>query len=248
MSESLHKAVRILDVLQQTEVDVSARELATRIGLPKSTVQRLLQSLEEAQLAVQDPTSRKYRLGPRTLSLGMAYRDRLDLRNIALPQMRGLRDTTDETVGLSMAFGSERMFIEEVQSQSELRAHTELGHPYPLFTGAPGRVLLAERTDTDVSEILATAGDLPERGVRPPKPHDFRRALAEVREQGHARAFDETINGVSAIAVPIRDHTGSVTAALSVSGPTGRMRDTAMAEILPHALAAASVIGRALGA
>lgn len=248
MSESLRKAVLILDVLRQTEEDVSARDLAIRIDLPKSTVQRLLQSLEEAQLAVQDPGSQKYRLGPRTLTLGMAYRDRLDLRNIALPHMRALRDATEETVGLSMAFDGERMFIEEIQSQSELRARSELGQPYPLWTGAPGRVLLTGMRGTEVEKILADADEVHWQATGQPTHAAFLHDLDEVRTQGHARAFDETISGVSAIAVPVRDHSGGVAGALSVSGPTGRMRGTSMDKILPHAVRAAQAVSRALGA
>lgn len=244
VSESLRKAMAILDLLRGIEVDISARELAARAELPKSTVQRLLQALEEAQMVVQDPVTLKYRLGPRTLTLGMAYRDQLDLRNTALPHMRRLRDATDETVGLSTAFGRERMFIEEVQSQSELRARTELGRPYPLWTGAPGRVLLSGMSAAEVEEVLP--GDDPASGA--PAREDLQRELDEVRRCGHARAFDETISGVSAIAVPVRDATGGVQAALSVSGPTGRMQGSTMAEILPHALDAARAISRALGA
>lgn len=247
MSEAIRKAMLVLDALRESTEDLSARELATRVDLSKSAIQRLLQSLEESQMTTQDPVSRKYRLGPRTLTLGMAYRERLDLRNAALPHLRALRDATDETIGLSMAVGAERMFIEEVQSQSELRAHSELGYPYPLWTGAPGRVLLAHLPATEIEDILHEAGDRPWRSIGLPDQRSYLARLTRIRESGHDRAFDETINGVSAMAVPVRDASARVAAALSISGPSGRMSEREMNHILPEALAAATKISRALG-
>ncbi|PXY36699.1 IclR family transcriptional regulator [Prauserella flavalba] len=247
MSEALRKAMLILDALRESTDDLSARELAARLDVPKSTAQRLLQSLEESQMTVQDPASRKYRLGPRTLTLGMAYRERLDLRNTALPHMRTLRDATDETIGLSVVVGAERMFIEEVQSQSELRAHSELGYPYPLWTGAPGRVLLAHLPSADTDAALRDAGERPWRAIGLADRDAFLERLAEIRRAGHDRAFDETINGVSAIAVPVRDATSRIAAALSVSGPSARMSEPEMDRILPEAQAAAHKISQALG-
>lgn len=247
MSESLRKALLILDALRDSEVDLSARDLAARLDLPKSTAQRLLQTLEQSRMATQDPATRKYGLGPHTLTLGMAYRDRLDLRNVALPHMRRLRDKVQETVGLSVPVGAARMFIEEVQSQSELRAHSELGQPYPLWMGAPGRVLLADLPDDERCRILHDADESAWRVVAPATREGFLDILAVIRDRGHDRACDETIAGISAVAVPVRDATGRVSAALSVSGPSARMSPATMDSVLPDVLQAADAISRALG-
>ncbi|MGH3413275.1 MAG: IclR family transcriptional regulator [Marmoricola sp.] len=247
MSESLRKALRILDALRESDTTLSARDLAAHMGMPKSTAQRLLQTLEESGMAVQDPVTRKYGLGPHTLSLGMAYRDRLDLRNIALPPMRVLRDATDETIGLSVALGDQRMFIEEVQSQSELRAHSELGQPYPIWTGAPGRVLLADMSDREVARILDAAGPPAWEHINLPTREALLEVLAEIREHGHDHARDETIRGISAVAVPVHDADRRAAAALSVSGPTARMTPEVMEEVVQSATVAASAIELALG-
>lgn len=247
MSESLRKAVAILEALRTAESDLSARELTPLLGLPKSTVQRLLQSLEDARMAVQDPVSQKYRLGPYTLTLGMAYRERFDLRNAALPHLRRLRDSTDETAGLSVAIGHERMFVEEVQSQSELRTQSELGRPYPLWTGAPGRVLLADLPPADCDAVLADAGDAAWRHAGLTSRDALVQRLGEIRDTGHDRAFDETIAGVSALAVPVRDASGRAAAALSVSGPSSRMSAATMDGMLPEIQRTADAISRAIG-
>ena len=83
MSEALRRAVHTLDVLSKAESDLSIRELAEATEVSKSAVQRILSSLVETGLAVQDPSSRRYGLGPRTLVLGTAYQRRIDLRAVA---------------------------------------------------------------------------------------------------------------------------------------------------------------------
>ncbi|MGA8112497.1 MAG: IclR family transcriptional regulator [Actinocatenispora sp.] len=247
MSESLRRAVELLEALRTADTGLGVRELAVRVGQPKSTVARLLRSLEEVQLAAQDPVSRRYQLGPRTLTLGAAYQARSDLRIVALPPMRRLRDQAGETVGLSVMLGNERMFIEEVQSVSELRTTSELGHPYPLWFGAPGRVLLAGLDRPRLAEVLDSAGHDAWRVVRPATRDGFVALVDEVRDAGHAKAFDESIPGVSAVAAPVHDATGRVVAALSISGPSGRFDSAAMDRDLPELLAAAGQISAALG-
>jgi len=248
MSESLRRGVELLEELRSAETDLGVRELAERVGVPKSTVARLLKTLEDCQLAAQDPATRRYRLGPRTLILGTAYQARIDLRNVALPAMRALRDATGETVGLSVAIGAERMFIEEVASVSELRTSSELGHPYPLWSGAPGRILLASCATARRDEVLRTAGDAVFQAATPPTRDGYLDLLAEVRRDGQARAFDESVPGVSAVAVPVRDVSGEVVAALSISGPSSRFDGTAMDRVLADLRTAAATVSTRLGA
>lgn len=247
MSESLKKALLILDALRDSEMDLSARDLTGVIGLPKSTTQRLLQVLEESQMAAQDPLTKKYRLGPHTLALGTAYRERLDLRNVALPKMRRLRDDTGETIGLSIAVRLQRMFIEEVQSQSELRIHSELGRPYPIWMGAPGRVLLSGLPNGDLQWVLDQAGERAWRVADPPTREGLLERLEQIRRTGHDFARNETLQAVSALAVPIHDASGAVIAALSVSGPTDRMNGSTMDRLVPLAGRAATSISQAMG-
>ncbi|MGH3742876.1 MAG: IclR family transcriptional regulator [Micromonosporaceae bacterium] len=247
MSESLRRAVQILDALSSEPDELSARELAARINLPKSTAQRLLQSLEELDLAEQNPRTRKYRLGPRTLTFGMAYRSRLDIRAVALPHMVRLRDLTGETVGLSAPVGQERMYLEQVPSRSELRRTAEVGRPYPLWTGAPGRVLLAALDDAEVERVLARAGDEALRVLRPRTREAFFDAVEKVRRQQYAMGYEETIAGVNTVAAPIHDGGDTVIAALSVSGPSLRFTGEVMDGVLPDLRETAAAVSRALG-
>ncbi|HEY3507492.1 MAG TPA: IclR family transcriptional regulator [Actinocatenispora sp.] len=248
MSESLRRGVEILEALRTARDGLGVRELAARIGLPKSTAARLLKTLDETQLAAQDPVTRRYRLGPRTLTLGAAYQAGLDLRLVAVGPMRRLRDLTGETVGLSVAVGGERLFVEEVQSVSELRTTSELGHPYPIWAGAPGRVLLAGMGAADRDAALHDADDAAWATATPPDRDGYATLLDRVRADGHAKAFDESVPGVSAVAAPVHDVAGQVVAALSISGPSARFDSAAMDAVLAELRTVAGRISGALGA
>ncbi|GIL26105.1 IclR family transcriptional regulator [Actinocatenispora comari] len=247
MSESLRRGIELLEALRTAETGLGVRELAARVELPKSTVARLLRTLDECRLASQDPVTRRYRLGPRTLALGAAYQARLDLRLIAVGPMRRLRDLTGESVGLSVALGAERMFIEEVQSVSELRTTSELGHPYPIWAGAPGRVLIAGMTAERRDAVLADAGADAWRVATPAGRDGLLALLDEIRTAGYASASNESVPGVSAVAAPVHDHAGAVVAALSISGPSGRFTDAARHEALTELFGTARAITAALG-
>ena len=247
MSESLRRGIELLEALRTADTGLGVRELAARVGLPKSTVARLLRTLDDTRLASQDPTTRRYQLGPRTLALGAAYQARLDLRLIAVAPMRRLRDLTGESVGLSVALGAERMFIEEVQSVSELRTTSELGHPYPIWAGAPGRVLIAGMSAEQRAATLADADPDAWRTATPASRDGLLALLAEIAADGYATASNESVPGVSAVAAPIHDHAGAVVAALSISGPSGRFTDTARHAALTELFATARTITAALG-
>lgn len=244
--EAVAKAVRVLQGIAGAGGSLGARELAGRMGVPKSTIQRLLQTLEATGMVVQDPCTLGYALGPLTLQLGMVCLQRIDLRREAVPVMRGLRDATGETVGLNVRVGDARMYIEQIESRLQLRAKAELGAPYGLHVGSPGRVLLAFLPQAEIDRLLATAPPPPE-GRAPKRRADLLAILAEIRASGHATAFEETIAGLNTVAAPVRDHSGDVAAALSVSGPAGRFGAERMEEVRPLLLDAAEEIGFRLG-
>jgi len=247
VSDSLRKAVAILDALRLSPNGNSARTLAGETGIPRSTVQRLLQTLEETKLVAQDSQQLKYRLGPRTLVLGMAYKQGLDLGTVALPIMRKLRDETHETIGLSVAVGHERMFIEEVQSFRELRFASELGRMYPLWSGAPGRVLMLDLEDLEVDAALGDPTTASDTVYARPSREAFLERLADARQDGHAKASDETIDGIASVAVPVRDAGAHVVAALSLSGPSDRVTPLNEEGIVAALTTAATELSRSLG-
>jgi DNA-binding IclR family transcriptional regulator len=247
VSEALRRAVHTLDVLAKAESDLSIRELAEATEVSKSAVQRILSSLVETGLAVQDPGSRRYGLGPRTLVLGTAYQKRFDLRAVALPHMTHLRDLTGETVGLSVRVGDELLHIEQVVSGSALRRSFEIGRTLPLWCGAPSRLFLADLPVEEREEIVRARRASAVVPAAPPSAAELLAAVEECRAQGVAAAYGETIAGVNTVAAGLRAADGHVAATLSVTGPSTRWDRAAIDRWAPVLLETASTVSALLG-
>lgn len=247
MSESLQRAVLILDELSHADGDLAIREIAARTDLSKSAVQRLLQGLVSADLASQDPTTRHYRLGPRTLALGTAFQRRINLRQAAWPIMLRLRDRTGETVGLSVLVGEELMHVEQVESAAQLRRSFELGRPLPLWSGAPSRLFLATMAEDDVRRIATERSTRDYVPADPPTPEQLLTWTRQAREQRWSAAFGETISGVNTLSAAVEGAADTVVGAISITGPSSRLDKVAMDDALPHLLSAAAETSNALG-
>ncbi|GAA2759434.1 IclR family transcriptional regulator domain-containing protein [Actinopolymorpha rutila] len=247
MIEVLHRAVRVLDVLRVAETELSIRQVAQHAELSKSTVQRLLRELVDLNLASQDPSTARYRLGPRTLALGSAYQRRLNVRSAALPHMTKLRDSTGETVGLSVGLGDQVIHIDQVESASELRAMFEIGRPLPLWSGAPSRLLLAELDEADVQRIAHAERRADLSPINPPEPNTLIELVRQARSEGFAVAIEETLPGVSTLAAPIRSSTGDLVGTVSVTSPTIRMTPEVITLLRPQVIDAGHAISAELG-
>lgn len=248
MSDLLRRAVDIMELLRLAGGELGIRDIAERVQLPKSTVQRILSDLVDTEMASQDPATRRYRLGPRTLALGMAYQRGIDLRGVALPHMIQLRDLTGETVGLSVVIGDGMMHVDQVESRAQLRRTFDIGRPLPMWAGAPSRLILGELPDEEARAVLDDHVETGYQPVRPPSADDLLRDVADARTRGHARAIDETIAGVSTLSAPVRGHSGELVAVLSVTGPTARFDDAAMDGAVEPLTGAARRISLQLGA
>ncbi|MCP3423984.1 IclR family transcriptional regulator [Nocardioides pinisoli] len=244
---ALRRAVAVLDALATDVAPPSVRSIAECTGLSKSAVQRILVELEGVDLAVRDPATRRYGLGPRTLALGSAYQRGLSLHTAAIGPMTDLAAEVRETVGLSVGHGDRLVHVEQVEPERRLSARFHVGRPLPLWFGAPARLLLAARSDDDVLRVLDDREQTDIVPVNPPGADELRRQVEEVRRTGHARAFEETIEGVHTLSVVVRGADGALAAVLSVTAPAERMDADRMDEVLPRLQDAADRISARLG-
>ncbi len=247
MSESVRRVVGLLDTLARADGDLTVRELAAQVEVSKSAAQRMLSALVDTGLAVQDPGSRRYGLGPLTLVLGTAYQRRIDLRALALAPMTKLCELTGETVGLSVAVNEELLHVEQVESRSQLRRTFEIGKALPLWAGAPSRLLLADLPEAEVERIVRAHRPSQVAPAAPPAAEEFIASVARCRERGWAIALEETIPGVSTIAAPVRRQDARTVATISVTGPSSRLGPERIEAIVPELLRVADEVSRLLG-
>jgi len=244
---AVSKAIQILSVLRTHPDGASARELAPSTGFARSTVQRILTTLASGGMVIQDAGTQRYRIGPQALVIGLGYNGGNMLVNESRPHMFALRDSSGETVGLSVAVGHARVFLDEVQSGAEIRFASELGRLYPLWSGASGRVLMSGLSDAEIDSVLA-AHEHEAQLFDAPTPDQIRARIDEMRDRGFAMASNETIANVRSVAVGVRDGSRRITAALSISGPADRFTEARMEAVVPELHSAADAISARLGA
>jgi IclR family transcriptional regulator, KDG regulon repressor len=242
---SVTNAARLLKQFTSNERELGVTELARRLGLAKSTVHRLLTTLEQERLIERDPDTARYRLGLAVFELGAAASSPTDLHQAVLLPMSVLRVRTGETVQMAVLDGREVVYIERLESPNTLRLFLQVGQRNHAHCTGTGKCLLAFLDERELEAILdgwhlpaktaATIIDLDE----------LRRELRRIRSQGYAVNAHESEPGVVSVAGPIRDRTGRVVAAISVAGPAPRM-DPRMADLTRLVLEAAATASKRL--
>lgn len=224
----LEKASDLIDCLGRAGEPVTLAHVRQALAMPKSSTHRLLGELAGLGI-VRRTQDGRYSLGPRLLYWGEAAAETFDLRAIAEPAMRRLRDQLGESVHLYVRDEDTRICIAAVEARHELRPFIQLGRPLPLRAGAAGKVLLAFADESVQRQELRLA-ERDETLPNAPGP-DLARQLDVVRVERWATSIGERENGVAAAATPVTDSTGRVVAALCISGPTTRLSTERLGEI-----------------
>lgn len=226
------RAIDILLLFNEEQPVLTAEEVSARLGMPRSTTYRYLQSLRSSGLVEENDSSGGFRLGPAIFRLASVARQGLGLLEIALPIMRELVARTGETALLTRRTGSQVVCIERVESTQRVRLSYERGHVLPLHAGASAKVLLAFLEPDEVEAILS-ADQLPRYTERTmTDPDTLRHQLEIIRARGYAMSEGEVDMGVRGIAAPIFDSRKRITAGLSVAGPAFRIDDTALPGVI----------------
>lgn len=246
--QAIDRAVAVMSVFSRARPVAGVSEIAAFTSLSRSTVHRILVSLANHGLVAQLPRSTDYCLGPRLLGLAETARQRLSLERQAEPAMTALRDVTGETVALHILDATPaRRTVAQVESLHALRrTYTDIGSALPPHQGAPGKVLLAFAPEPVQEQVLG--GDLRSAVTRSKLDvAALRDELAGIRAAGYALSLEERVPGVVGLAVPVRDHTGSVVAAMSVSVPALRAGMAELEALAPRAMEAADELSTQLG-
>jgi DNA-binding IclR family transcriptional regulator len=243
--QSVDRAAAILEILAR-DGEAGVTEVARELGVHKSTASRLLAALDRRELVAQDTARGKFRLGVGLVRLAGAASRRLDVVQESRPVCRALAREVGETINLAILSGRDALYLDQVAGPAALSPHNWAGQRIPLHATSDGKVLLAYRPAAEIPEHLApplerftehTITALPE----------FGRLLARVRERGYATAVDELEDGLTAVAAPVRDADGVVTASISASGPSFRIPADRIPRIAEAVRRAAGEISRRLG-
>lgn len=242
---SLEKGLQLLQFFTATRPARKLGEISQEAAMPKATALRFLNALVSTRFLRRDPAG-WYRLGYRLIELGHLAAEQVDLWTLAVPFMTELRDKLNEAVQIAVLDGNEAVYIEKVECQQPVRLFTRVGRRAPLHAGACPRLLLAY-ADSGLVEELIASGLQSFTDTTPTDSVYLKRLLADVCREGYSLSYGELEPGSAALAVPIRDFSGKVTATLSVAGPAHRFNLERIPEILVGARQTAQSISIALG-
>ncbi len=229
--QSVSRALDILEALMASE-EVGLVELAQRVELLPSTTHRLLATLVQRGYVFQNPDTGRYLLSYKVLELAShAQRRTSRIRTVARPYLERIRKVSGETTNLVLLDDDHIIYIDQLEGVRAVRMFMEAGRRVPAHTTAAGKALMAFRPEDQVP-LLRQGG--PFQKFTPQtitRPEDLREELARVRRRGYAIDNEEHEEGVSCVAAAILDHAGTATAAISVSGPTVRLRSIGFSEL-----------------
>ncbi len=239
----IERMFALLDVLSAREGTISLKEISEKTGLHPSTTHRILNDLALGRF-VDRPESGSYRLGLRLLELGNLVKDRLNVRDVALPAMRELHKLTQQTVNLSVRQGDEIVYVERAYSErSGMQVVRAIGGRAPLHLTSVGKLFLAFDDATRVRQYATRTGLAGQTKNSFTQLPNLERELAKCRQYGVARDNEELELGVRCMAAGIYDDQSRLVAGLSISAPADRINE----EWLPRLQATASEISVALG-
>ncbi len=235
MSESIRAVDRALDILlcfsNQTP-QLTMTQIAERVGMNKSTVHRLLGTLERRRFVQRNPTTGTYQLGIRLLQMAYLTLSHNDIRRHAGPFMRRLCEQHRETITLSTLDDTDVVFLDVIESPQRVKLAASTGQRMPAFSTAAGKAILAFLPDVTVNRIL-------DRGMPQFTPNticnkeELLHNLEPIREQGFAISIQEYEDGINAVAAPVLNEENFPIAAVTVAGPGYRLTKEKMLEIGP---------------
>lgn len=222
----LSRIIAILGCFNDERPRLNLGELAARSGLPTSTTHRLVTDLVGNGMLERHP-DRRYTMGTRIWEFGALAEVSLNLREPSLPYLLELYEATGENVHLAVLSGLEALYVTRLLGPRSVPTMSRMGGRLPLHTTGVGKVLLAYQPDSFVTEYLhrSLARPTAYSVVHAPRIRDD---IGRIRARGFALTSQEMTLGNISIAVPIRDDTGDVFAAV------GLVMHQARAEVKRH--------------
>ncbi len=215
--QSIQRASDILDLFVQDNT-LGITQCATRMDLPKTTIQGIVQTLEALGFLEKDSQSVKYRLGPKVFQLGMQYAANMDIVTMGRVWMERLSFQFREPVNVGMLVDDKVVVLLRVDPDNQFMSYPQAGSIIPLHTTCIGKILFAHMDEKKRKAVLSdyhferfTPNTIPDLET-------FENELTRVRQDGISFEHGETVPGMAGIGGPIYNHTNKVIAAFTITG------------------------------
>lgn len=245
-NNSVTNALSILKSFTEEHPELTVKFLSENLGLSKSTTSRLLSTLVKNGFVYKIPGTQKFRLGTSVLSLGGILVSTLDIHQEAMPVLEKLVDLTGESAHLAILENNYTVYLCKVNCENMVQTMTHIGRSNPLHSTSSGKVLTAF-AKKDLFDVIV------QKGLKRFTPNtittvnELRSQLDKTRINGYALEREENALGVSSIAVPVRDYTNKVVAAVNIVGPIQRINSKTIPNLIPLVRNAGKSISKRMG-
>ena len=244
--ESVDNAIQLLLALHERG-SITVIDGSRLLGVARSTAHRLLAMLQYRGLVQQDPVLKAYLPGPVLIEIGLSAVRNIDIRGHVRPHLEHLVQDVGETAHLVVRRGASVMFVDCVESDRALRAGSRTGTVLPAHCTASGKVLLAELPD-DTVRLLFSSGLPPLTDRSLTTIDQLLGQIATIRRRGYAINLGESEDQLNAVARSLHDRSGAAVGAITVAGPSFRMRESQLAAIAGRIAEASAAISESLQA
>ena len=229
--QSVTRALGIMQYISNHGNVISLTAISKGMNLSKSTVHGLISTLEQTGYVFQDQTTGLYSLGLKLFELGQVVYASMDLRSIAMPFLLEIGKKYEETVHLAVLSAGEVVYIEKVDSTHSIRIISYIGGRNPAHCTGVGKVMLAGLSEKELERVVLQIGlqRFTEKTITDLS--ELKQQLELIRIRGYAVDDEEIEVGLRCVAAPIKDYKGETIAAVSISGPMGRMADIRFNEV-----------------
>jgi DNA-binding IclR family transcriptional regulator len=246
---AVRRAIQVLEILANSHTGLSLAELSRSTSIPKSSLFRILNTLEHHSVVLQDEQRETFTLGMKLIDWGNRALDKIDLKTVSHPHLIRMAHETRESYYVAILDDSEVIVIDRADTPEMWQMVARLGQRSPVHATASGQILISEMSAPAINALINRHGLRKFTGRTITTRESLEKRLRQVRAKGFVVADAEYKPDLCVIAVPIRDHHGRITAALMTAMPSERARTEPerVNEVLSVLEREAVVISREIG-
>lgn len=246
-AQVVDRIVDILETFTWLGPDLGVSDISRALDLKKATAHRLLASLRRRGIIAQDPTTRRYRLGMKLWELGTMAANQVDWVDRVKPFLQQLTTTSGETTHLAVLNDGQVLYVDKVESSRSLRMPSQVGRRLPVHCTGVGKALIAYLPDEVLHGLVARRGLASFTRNTITDLAALRAELALIRDRGFAVDNEEIEEGLVCIGAAVRDQTAHVVAAVSIAGPSSRLRPETIGDHARDVVKMANAMSATLG-
>ena len=244
---SIEKAAKILIRLSKEPYEMTALELSEELGINRSTVHRILNILIGEMFVLQNPSSKKYSLGPTTYTIGASYLHNQNNSERIKYILEDLAKETKQSIGYAILVEDRILNMYEIENYQSIKIGYKSGCFYPIHCGAYGKCIMAfYEPEKKLREIVYSADLFPKGPNTITDPEVLLGEYRKIRQQGYAISDEESVKGLIGVGAPVRNSRGKVVASVAVAILKGTITDDKFKEIINKAIASANKISQLL--